>query len=169
MTLKELIKEHQKEKLEPETVRALMPDLTESDYNFIFAILTLIDSDLPFKDFFIFEKTVQTLNGFVPSFAKFDTSSPEEIWHAVKVMKKFVDKEFSKEVFEYVKYVFNLEGIYFYPEEFSFEEGKDVLEAAKKLAASGKKLTDETFLERQAFKYLTLELYHKIKTETVLA
>jgi hypothetical protein len=104
------------EVLEPETLRQLYSDMTESDFNQIMALKLLRCSRGPWEDMFVFENTVQALSGRVPDPKQIEGCLPEEVWYGLETMHRlFPDREISKEVILYAKYFLNQAGVYIYP------------------------------------------------------
>jgi hypothetical protein len=153
--------------IEPETVRKYYPDASEEQINFLQAIITLMSTDKPFKDFYTFENVITALNYKVPDFTIMEPPAVEELWHGIKVMRD-INKEssFSDEVIIYAKGVFNDNGVYFYPKELdSGEENKKNLKKIIDKSESGPfPLKDNNILDIQASNYLIMDLYNKSQT-----
>lgn len=145
--------------IEPETIRSVYPHLTEEQFNFVEAIITIKSTDAPFMDMNVFENTVLALNFKVPDFNVMTPPTPEELWHGIKIMN-FISKEqkFSPEVHLYAKAVFSEDGIYFMPEEMISDT---VLNIIKEKADLGPfPIADEETMDIQTAKYMALDLYH---------
>lgn len=169
MELTELLEISKNEIVEPETIRQLMPDLSEEDFNELEAIISVKSSNYPFENFYVFENVVHALNGMVPRVDMIEGSSPLWIWYACEIIQKLrPNMELSQEVIEYVKKIFTDEGIYFlHPyitkiddAEIDLEEFAQIYVAAKHKAKEGPfPIEADSFINRQAIELMKMELY----------
>lgn len=151
------------EPLEPETIRQILPRLSEKDYEFLFALSSLTHSSRFWEDYIVFEKTVRALNGLPVDFRNVEGVDVRHIWYAIHVASSiWPEREYSLDVQHYVKFESGQDGVYIYPPEM-----KDLYnphyEEAIELANSDHILSDETIEEIQAIKYLTIQAYINTK------
>lgn len=150
------------EVLEPETLRQLHPDITETEFNRIMATKTLLHNRGFWEDMYQLETIVQALNGRIPDPKQMRGCTAEELWYALDMAHKlFPDREFSDEVIEYAKYFFNQEGVYIYPPFFPIPN--PYYSRAEYLAANGPFPLDESTEGIQASKLLLIQEYLKGK------
>jgi hypothetical protein len=156
------------EVIEPETIRRLLPDISEEEFNKLEALITIKTSNYPFESFFAFENVVRALNGIVPNVNMVEGAEPEWIWFACEVFQKLRPKmEFSKEVIEYIKKIYSDAGIYFlHPYIFKNVTDTDLSTWAQIYAAAKHKVRTgpfpieaDSFLNRQAIELMKMELY----------
>jgi len=146
------------EVLEPETIRQLHPDITETEFNKTMAMKVLISTRGFWEDMYEFENMVIALNGRVPDPQQMQGCMPEEIWYALEIAHKLhPEREFADEIIEYVKYFFNQEGVYIYPAFFPISN--PYYSKAVYLAENGPWPLDETVEGIQAAKYLIIKTY----------
>jgi hypothetical protein len=148
--------------LEPETLRQLQPDITETAFNRVMATKVLIKTRGYWEDMFEFENIVLALNGRIPDPKHVQGCTSEELWYALEMAHNlFPEREFADEIIEYAKYFFNQDGVYIYPPFFPIPNpyySKAVL-----LAEQGPFPLGETIEEIQAAKYLAIQEYIKGK------
>lgn len=108
--------------LEPETVRHLFPELSSFDIVKILTTKVILQTNAAFEDMDIFENCVWVLNDITPDVYKMEGCSPLMIWKAIDNIRK-IRKEFelSYEVLMYIKYIFNLHNLYFYPQDIGLD------------------------------------------------
>lgn len=155
------------EHLEPETLRSLHPELSEEEFQYMMAVRTIKESNLPFENFYAFENVVTALNFVIPDFAVLEPPTAEQLWHGIKVMLSYVpERKFEWEVKIYAKGLFNEYGIYFYPRE--IDDSSNSTSALKRIQEKSEMgpfpLQDDNILDIQASHYLALDLYNKIES-----
>tara|TARA_Y100001963_G_scaffold85688_1_gene118477 strand:- start:1430 stop:1945 length:516 start_codon:yes stop_codon:yes gene_type:complete len=153
--------------VEPETIRDLFPQLSEREYNKLMALVSIKVSKAPFENFYVFENVIRAINDVVPDPSLVEGALPKWIWYGVKIMKKLrPEQEFSDEITQYIKRIFADYGIYFYNPELNINN--PLLKQVKSIANDEDLLpiTDESFKNRQAIHYLSLELYNNINQGT---
>ena len=102
--------------IEPETIQYLFPTLSSIDRQKIQVLWLLNNRRAAYEDFEVFENVTLVLNNIDPDIAKTEGTLPEYIWLAVKIIKDLQPKvEFSNEVLQYIKYIFESNGYTFYP------------------------------------------------------
>jgi len=144
-----------KEPLEPETLIQLFPDLSENDRVKILATKVALQTNAPYEDMDVFENLVYILNGLNPDINKTELATPQMIWNAIEDLKKIKkDLKFSYEVLMYIKYIFNDNGYYFYPEKIGLDN--PILSKIKEIAKSEKQLK-ENYLDIQTYRYKKLK------------
>lgn len=105
------------EVLEPETLRQVHPELTESELNEVLALSVLMKTRGYWENLFIFEDITHALNGRIPDPTRIEGALPEDIWYALDIAHKlFPDREYSIEVLKYIEFNFNEAGTYVFPE-----------------------------------------------------
>lgn len=150
------------EVLEPETLRQLHPDITETEFNRIMATKVLIKTRGFWEDMFHFETIVQALNGRVPDPTQMRGCTAEEIWFALETAHRiFPEREFADEVIEYVKHFFNQDGVYIYPPFLPIPN--PYYTKAVYAAENGPFPLDESTEGIQAAKFLEIQQYIKGK------
>lgn len=103
----------------------------------------------------VFENAVEVLNDITPNVETTEGCLPEHIWNTIKFIKTlYPDIEFSDEILAYIKYIFNDNGYYFYPENIGIDN--PILDDVKTLAIHGPFPLSETYHGIQAMKYLKL-------------
>jgi len=172
MTLKELIEKSKEEVIEPETIRTLFPAISEEDFNYLEAIITIKNTNYPFENFYVFEDVVSALSGIIPKFDMLEGSEPEWIWYACDVFQELRPQmELSDEVIEYIKKIYADSGIYFLHPYITKNDTKTIEEswkvvynAAKHKAETGPfpiEVDDDSLINRQAIEFMKMELYSK--------
>lgn len=155
----------QTEVIEPETIRQLVPDLSEEEFNTLEAILTIKTSNYPFENFYAFENVVRALNGVIPRTDMIEGALPIWIWYACEIISKLrPNMEFAQEIVEYIKKIYTDEGIYFlHPyvtKNLDMSDWTQIYAAAKHKANNGPYPIEATsFINRQAIEFLKMEIY----------
>ena len=159
------------EVVEPETIRELLPNITEEEFNKLQATITVNSSNYPFENFYAFENVVRALNGVVPRPEMIEGARPTWIWYACEIIQKLRPKmEFAHEVIEYVKKIYSDEGIYFlHPfitkadeNEIDLQAWAQIYAAAKHKATLGPfPIEADSFIDRQAIEYMKMDIYSK--------
>lgn len=147
-------------KIEPETLRKKYPNLSENEYNFIQATLTVKNTNYPFEDWYAFENVVWALNNQIPNFKVLDPPPVKYIWKAIFKMKELRPKmDFSDEVKTYVKVVSNNNDIIFYPPvlELHVDFTDSVINRASEILSGS--TSEENVLDIQAARYLAIKQY----------
>ena len=153
--LLEIVK-NKEELLEPETVRQLEPNLPESEVQKILAMSVLYKTRHFWENMYSFEDIVQGLNGIEPNFDLLQGTTPDLIWNALNIAQKlFPEYEFTLEVQEYCKFMFNSEGVFIYHPYLQLPN--PYYDAAVKLATEGPFPLGESLEEIQAAKYLEIQ------------
>jgi hypothetical protein len=148
------------EHFEPETIRQILPEFTDSDIEQLHAIITIAKTDAAFEDFTVFEKIVRALNRHSINFQRREGVLVKWIWYAIAIIKHLrPNKEFSHEVKEYVKFQSSEECIYIYPPEMNIPESHVALDEVIATANDGPFPLPETTMGIQAGKYLTIQKY----------
>jgi len=143
-----------KEELEPETISMLFPEISTLDRANIMVMKLLLQSNIIFEDMDVFENAVDVLNNIHPDIDHMTGSTPLNIWKAILKIKKIRKNfEFSYEVLMYIKYIFNDNGYYFYPDNIGIDN--KLLIDIKKLILSKEQLKED-FLGIQAYKYMKI-------------
>jgi len=156
MTIKDIILDT--EPIEPETIRTLIPGLSEIDYNKIFAVRTLLYTRFFYEDMYIFEDIVLSLNNQLPDFTYLQGCSPQQIWYAVSIASKLRPKiEYSWEVQMYARWLSNEGGVFIYPPEFHDLDNPYYWKAVE-LANIGQ-IDNDSPESVQAAKYLIIQEY----------
>jgi hypothetical protein len=102
--------------VEPETIRKLIPEITETEFNRLMAMLVLTKQPFFWTDFHIFEDVTLALNDQVPNFNKLEGCAPEQIWYAVQVASRIRPKQkYSFEVQTYIKKMSEDYGLFIFP------------------------------------------------------
>ena len=171
--LENILNKSRVEVVEPETIRELLPNITEEDFNKLQAEITVQSSNYPFENFYAFENVVWALNGIVPRTEMIEGSNPAWIWYACELMQKArPNMELSHEVIEYVKKIYSDEGIYFlHPyitkaneDNIDLSAWAQIYNAAKHKATTGPfPIEADSFINRQAIEYMKMDLYSKNK------
>lgn len=159
MTIAEALRSE--EALLPETFRMLFPKLSEEELEKVQALNTLLHNTQPYENFYIFEKIVLALNGVKPNFEVMEGATPEQIFYAFHILGQFgFEPYFDWEVKQWVKYTLEQNGIFFLPPELKYDGEVIDIEKVKKKAEEGPfPLTDNTIIEIQASKWLSISLY----------
>jgi|APSaa5957512535_1039671.scaffolds.fasta_scaffold05550_13 hypothetical protein len=158
MNYKEIISSS--EAIEPETLVAFFPKLTSLDRQKIQVLWLLKHTRAAYEDMDVFEKVVLVLNDIDPDVTKMEGSTPEFIWKAINTIKAIHPKvTFSEEVTQYIKYIFNNDGLRFYPEQIGIDNPK--ITAIKKLASNGSTPLTEDYMGIQTMHYLRIHAYLK--------
>lgn len=103
-------------------------DVSQHALDRAMAIQTCLTSDMPYTDPYVFEKTVEALNGREPMFNVFPTVPPAyEVAYALKAMQDLrPDVEFGVGVKRYAREILRHYGVADYPESFGKAKlGKD--------------------------------------------
>ncbi len=77
----------------------------------IYAIRSIINHELPFRYFHIFEKVACAFNDIIPNFAQFQMLYPRYLTWAIVQIKNIRNDDFYDEVKEYVRTVFKYWGL----------------------------------------------------------
>lgn len=150
------------EVLEPETLRQVHPDMTETEFNKTMATKVLLSTRGFWENMYQAEDMIQALNGRIPDPKQIQGCMPEEIWYAMEMAHSlFPDREFADEVIQYCIYFLNQGGVYIYPPFFPIPN--PYYSKAVMLAESGPFPLGETVEEIQAAKYLLIQEYIKGK------
>lgn len=145
----------QEDYIEPETLKQLFPGMSDLEREKIMVLSILKNTRTAYEDMDVFENVCLVLNGISPDVNKMEGCLPEHIWKTIKIIKElYPDVELSDEVKAYIKYIFNDNGYYFYPENIGIDN--PILSDIKTLAVSGPFPLAETFYGIQAAKYLKL-------------
>ncbi len=173
MNINEILEMARDEVVEPETIRQLMPDLSDEDFNSLEAMITIKTSNYPFENFYVFENVVRALNGIVPDTDMLEGSNPLWIWYACEIIQKLrPNMELAAEVIEYIKKVFSDEGIYFlHPyitkdksTEINNDNWAQIYAATKHKADNGPyPIEANSFINRQAIELMKMEVYSLLK------
>lgn len=142
--------------IEPETLTQLFPGMNELEKETLQVLSVLKTTRAAYEDMDVFENVCLVLNGITPDVDKTEGTLPEHIWKTIEIIKKmYPDIEFSDEVKSYIKFIFEDNGYYFYPEGIGIIN--PLLTDIKTLALHGPfPLTAETLYSIQAIKYLKL-------------
>ena len=141
--------------IEPETLKQLFPGMSDIEIEKIQVLSVLKSTRAAYEDADVFENAVMVLNGISPDVNKTEGCLPEHIWSTIELIKKlYPEIELSDEVKGYIKYIFNDNGYYFYPEGIDIDN--PILEDVKTLALHGPFPLAETFYGVQASRYLKL-------------
>jgi len=169
MTILEILEMAKTEVVEPETIRKLIPGISEEDFNSLEAMITIKTSNYAFENFYAFENVVHAMNGVVPDIDMIEGSSPLWIWYACEIIQKLrPNMELAAEVIQYVKKIFMDEGIYFlHPyitknnsTEIATDSEARIYAAAKHKADNGPyPIKADSFINRQAIELLKMEVY----------
>jgi len=145
----------QEDYIEPETLKQLFPGMSDIEREKIQVLAVLKNTRAAYEDMDVFENACMVLNGISPDVNKTEGCLPEHIWKTIKIIKSmYPDIDLSDEVKEYIKFIFNDNGYYFYPE--GIEMDNPILEDVKTLALHGPFPLAETFYGVQASRYLKL-------------
>lgn len=167
-TIQNILNNASVEVIEPETIRSLIPDLTEEDFNHLQALITIKTSNYAFENFYVFENVVRALNGIVPNIKMIEGAEPEWIWYACEIIKMLrPNMELSQEVIEYIRKIYADKGIYFLHPYVTKTKGyidmstySQIYAAAKHKAINGPKpIEPNSFINRQGIEYLKIKLY----------
>jgi len=141
--------------IEPETLKQLFPGMSDIEIEKIQVLSVLKSTRAAYEDADVFENAVMVLNGISPDVNKTEGCLPEHIWKVIKIIKQiYPELELSDEVQAYIKFIFEDNGFYFYPEGIGIDN--PILEDVKTLAIHGPFPLAETFHGIQAAKYLKL-------------
>lgn len=141
--------------IEPETITQLFPGMSDIEKEKLQVMAVLKNTRAAYEDMDVFENACLVLNGISPDVDKTEGCLPEYIWKTVKIIKSmYPDIELSDEVKSYIKFIFNDNGYYFYPEGIGIEN--PIIEDVKTLAEHGPFPLAETLYGIQATKYLKL-------------
>lgn len=156
------------EAIEPETIRKLYPNATDFDVLEIMAEKIIKETSASFVDFYVFENIVHILNGMVPDTEKVEGATPEQIWYAVKKIKKMRPDHppFEHEVKAYIDFYYKDRGIVFRPPTCEIDDPekntKFIALIEKKKDVEPVKEDDE-IMSRQMIHFLRIEQYIKNK------
>lgn len=146
------------EELEPETLIRLFPLLGTLERQQLFVMRILRGTRAAYEDMNVFENAVAVLNGINPNVDAIEGSKPEYIWRALDlIFKLHPNLELSWEVEQYIKYINNDNGIYFYHPKLQLDNPD--YKAIKDKALNGPFPLKENYLEIQAGHYLKIKLY----------
>lgn len=146
--------------IEPETLRQLFPGMTNLEREKILVLSVLKNTRAAYEDMDVFENVCEVLNGIIPNVDSTEGCLPEHIWKTIQVIKSmYPDIEFSDEVKAYIKFIFNDNGYYFYPESIGIDN--TIIEDIKTLSIHGPFPLEENFFGIQAVKYLKILEYLK--------
>lgn len=145
----------QEDYIEPETIKQLFPGMSDIEREKLQVLMVLKTTRAAYEDMDVFENACMVLNGISPDVNKTEGCLPEHIWKTIKIIRSmYPEIELSDEVKEYIKFIFNDNGYYFYPENIGLEN--PILDDVKTLAEHGPFPLAETFHGIQATKYLKL-------------
>lgn len=143
---------------EPETLRHVFPNFTSLDIQKIQVLWLLRNSRAAYEDMDVFENVVLILNGIEPNVSRMEGSTPEFIWKAMDIIKRInPDIEFADEIQQYIKFVFNDNGLWFYPPGSGLVT--PMLNRVKRLAETGPFPLKETDIGIQTIRYLRIMEY----------
>jgi len=77
MIIEELLERSNQEIIEPETIRQLLPELTEIEFNKLEALITIKTSNYPFENFYAFENVVRAINDIIPNIEMIEGAEPK--------------------------------------------------------------------------------------------
>lgn len=141
--------------IEPETIKQLFPGMSDIEREKLQVLMVLKTTRAAYEDMDVFENACMVLNGISPDVNKTEGCLPEHIWKTIKIIRSmYPEIELSDEVKEYIKFIFNDNGYYFYPENIGLEN--PILDDVKTLAEHGPFPLAENFHGIQATKYLKL-------------
>jgi len=146
---------------EPETIDHLFPELDQTDKEKLNALKVIKNVDSFFDDMHIFEKCVLAVNDIIPDFGFVEGCQPEHIWYTVSLASKLRPKKsYSWEVQKYCQYLFNENGVYIYPPQFTKLDNNvfNTIIAKLRTVMSG-------HLNIQRDKYLAIQLYIERKNQ----
>jgi hypothetical protein len=145
----------QEDYIEPETLKQLFPGMTDLEREKLQVLSVLKNTRAAYEDMDVFENACMVMNNISPDTEKTEGCLPEHIWNMIKIIKTiYPDVELSDEVKAYIQFIFNDNGLYFYPENIGIEN--PILDDVKTLAQHGPFPLAETFHGIQAAKYLKL-------------
>lgn len=148
----------QEDYIEPETLKQLFPGMSNIEREKIQVLSVLKNTRAAYEDMDVFENVCMVMNGISPDTDKTEGCLPEHIWSTIKIIKAmYPNIELSEEVKTYIKFIFNDNGIYFYPEGIDMEN--PILDDVKTLALHGPFPLVDSFHGVQAVKYLKLNEY----------
>jgi len=148
-----------KEPYEPEAIVALLPGIDNIELNRLQATLAAMKTNAVREYAFVFEKFVLANNDKPMNSEFWEGCLISWIWKAIEELKKIDNPvELSNEVEQYIKYMSNNQGVFFYPEELDLEQDVDLTEV-KKRAETPELLKDDNVLDIQAAKYAAIQLY----------
>lgn len=149
---------------EPETMDQLFPLLTQEDREKINALKVIKNIDSFFDDMHIFEKCVLAVNDIIPNFDFVEGCQPEHVWYAVLLADKIrPGKEYSWEVQKYCQYLFNENGVYIYPPQFTKLETIGLEKVLHDLDRGWPGEVGEQNIQLE--KYLAIQIYIKRKNK----
>ncbi len=91
-------------------------------------------------------------------------STPEFVWRAIDIIRRIHPSiEFADEVVKYIKYTFNSNGVWFYPERIGIDN--PILKAVKTMAITGPFPLKESYIGIQTMHYLRIQEYLKDNQE----
>lgn len=158
MTILDLI--NNEESIEPTTIRYFFPNLSDKEIEKIMVFRVIKHTDTVFDDMDVFENAVNVLNNITPDISKTEGTLPEFIWKALNIMFALrEDMELSSEVKTYIKFIFNDNGLLFYPP--LSKISNNLLNDVKQIASKGPFPLKEDKLGIQAAKYLYIQEYLK--------
>lgn len=139
------------ETLEPETIRYFYPELSSNDYARILATKVALQTNIPYENIDVFENLMYVLNNIDYDVLKMEGCTPEIIWNGVEALRKIrKDFELSYDVQMYIKYIYNSNGYFFYPENIGID---NPFLAQIKERADEDDYLNENFLDIQTYKY----------------
>jgi len=149
---------------ETETLRELSGEsLSDHEVLLLLTKNVIKTTNGPFIDFYVFEDIVHVLNGIEPDVEGVEGALPEQIWHALEIMKSLKpDAEFSHEVLTYIKFFFKDAGLVFLPPVFPKEENK-FLDKVIELSTHTPLVEGNNPLVYQAIQYLKIMQYIESK------
>ena len=146
------------ENLEPETLEKLFPLLSSFDRQQILVLRILKYTRAAYEDMEVFENVVNTLNGIELNVEATEGTRPEFIWRALNIIFGiYPTLELSEEVEQYIKFIFNDNGYYFYHPKLKLDN--PALPVVIQKAIKGPFPLSEDFYGIQAFKYLYIQEY----------
>jgi len=161
MTILEILKAE--EAVLPETLRMLVPSLTEEELEKVQAVNTLLHSSQPYENMHVFEKIVLALNEQKPDFSVMEGCTAEQIFYAFYLIGKIhTNFYFDWEIKQWVKFTLQKEGVFFFPPELNYQEESPILsynQIVEKAKSGPFPLEEDTILEIQASKWLALQMY----------
>lgn len=141
--------------IEPETLTQLFPGMSDLEKETLLVLSVLKSTRAAYEDMDVFENACLVLNGITPDVDKTEGCLPEYIWKTIDIIHRmYPDIEFSDDVKSYIKFIFEDNGYYFYPEGIGIIN--PLLKDIKTLAEFGPFPLAETLYGIQATKYLKL-------------
>ncbi len=146
----------QEDYIEPETITQLFPGMNTIEKEKLQVLIVLKTTRAVYEDMDAFENACLVLSNISPDTDKMEGCLPEHIWKLIKYIKRlYPEIELSDDVKSYIKFIFNDNGLYFYPEGIGIEN--PFLQDIKTLALEGPfPLEIDTLYGIQAMKYLKL-------------